>query len=196
MALTRIRSRRRAWAVPLVGLLILSSGLAWALEPKDSPSYLAQKEFFKPELYISSAHEALEEALDKLPNKPDWESFQAARALELVGQRRQGLAEPVVQLAGEPAPLVLLHLPHRLGEAAEAALPLDEPLEEALVLARDVAHAVDDLVHGVRRDLRRLPQGTGRMILNLFVRPSGRLRSAPQAPVPPPIDGRTAAARA
>ena len=73
MVVTRIRSLRRAWAVPLVPALILSGSLAWALEPKDSSSYLAQKEFFKPELYISSSHEPLEEALGKLPNKTLWE---------------------------------------------------------------------------------------------------------------------------
>jgi trimeric autotransporter adhesin len=81
MATTRTRSMRRAWAVPIVGLLILSGSLAWALEPKDSPSYLGQKEFFKPELYISTSHEPVEEALDKLPNKTVWESFQADREL-------------------------------------------------------------------------------------------------------------------
>lgn len=74
-----IQSRRRAWAVPLAGLLILAGSVAWALEPKDSSSYLGQKEFFKPELYISSSHEDVDEALETLPNRVAWENFQAAR---------------------------------------------------------------------------------------------------------------------
>jgi hypothetical protein len=81
---TRVRTGRRAWAVPIVGLLILTSGLAWAVEPKGPGSYLGQKEFFKPELYISSSHERVEEVLQNLPNRAAWESFQAAR--ERAGQ--------------------------------------------------------------------------------------------------------------
>jgi len=64
----------RALGTALCAALVLSAG-AFAIEPKDSPSYLGQKEFFKPELYISSSHQPLEEALPLLPNRAAWESF-------------------------------------------------------------------------------------------------------------------------
>src|SRR4026209_273411 len=62
----------------LLGILTLAGG-AFAIEPKDPPSYLGQKEFFKPELYISSSHQPLEEALPLLPNRAAWESFLEVR---------------------------------------------------------------------------------------------------------------------
>ena len=52
---------------------------AFAIEPKDSPSYLGQREFFTPELYVSSSHQPLEEALPVLPNRSAWESFLEVR---------------------------------------------------------------------------------------------------------------------
>jgi hypothetical protein len=57
---------------------ILVCGLAMAVEPKPPGSYLDQKEFFKPELYISSAHQPLEEILDRLPNRAAWQRYLAA----------------------------------------------------------------------------------------------------------------------
>jgi trimeric autotransporter adhesin len=76
---TRIRSGRRAWAAPIAGILLLTSGLAWGVEPRSSSSHLGQKEFFKPELYISTSHERVEEVLEDLPNRTAWESFLEAR---------------------------------------------------------------------------------------------------------------------
>jgi hypothetical protein len=61
----------------LLGVLICS--LAFAVEPKQPGSYLDQKEFFKPELYISSSHAPLESVLSSLPNRAAWQSFVAAR---------------------------------------------------------------------------------------------------------------------
>ncbi|HKV06714.1 MAG TPA: endopeptidase [Thermoanaerobaculia bacterium] len=63
-----------------VGLLAVLLGLAvasgaWALEPKDSPSYLDQKEFWKPELYISSSQEPVEKILVRLPNQAAWKGY-------------------------------------------------------------------------------------------------------------------------
>ncbi|HEX5718783.1 MAG TPA: endopeptidase [Thermoanaerobaculia bacterium] len=62
----------------LLGILVLSVG-AFAIEPKDSSSYLGQREFFKPELYISSSHQTLEEVLHVLPNRSAWEGFLEVR---------------------------------------------------------------------------------------------------------------------
>ncbi|HWN41975.1 MAG TPA: endopeptidase [Thermoanaerobaculia bacterium] len=62
----------------LLGILVLCAG-AFAIEPKDSSSYLGQREFFKPELYISSSHQTLEEVLHVLPNRSAWEGFLEVR---------------------------------------------------------------------------------------------------------------------
>src|SRR6185295_13522843 len=64
----------------LAGLLgILVCGLAGAVEPKQPGSYLDQKEFFKPELFISSSQAPLDGVLSNLPNRAVWEGFLAAR---------------------------------------------------------------------------------------------------------------------
>ncbi len=52
----------------------------WGVEPKQPGAYLDDKEFSKPELYISSSHQPLEQALPLLPNQADWQAFLAARA--------------------------------------------------------------------------------------------------------------------
>ena len=57
-AKTRPASMPMGRWLPLVLLGLLVSPAISALEPKDSRSYLDQKEFFKPELYISSSHAA------------------------------------------------------------------------------------------------------------------------------------------
>ena len=67
------------WILLATLLVVLISATAWALEPKDSGSYLDQKAFFKPELYISSSHVPVEEVLNGLPNRGAWESYFAAR---------------------------------------------------------------------------------------------------------------------
>ena len=72
------RQSFRPLATALCAVLVLSAG-AFAIEPGDSPSYLGQKAFFKPELYISSSHQPLEEALPLLPNRAAWESFLEVR---------------------------------------------------------------------------------------------------------------------
>ncbi|HEX3131083.1 MAG TPA: PepSY domain-containing protein [Thermoanaerobaculia bacterium] len=67
-------------SLALLGMLALA-GSAWALEPKDSGSYLDQKEFFKQELSISSSHQPLEEVEHLLPNRRAWQDFQALTAM-------------------------------------------------------------------------------------------------------------------
>jgi trimeric autotransporter adhesin len=47
----------------------------WAMEPKESPSYLDQKAFFKPELYITSSHVPVDQVLDRLPNRSAWAKY-------------------------------------------------------------------------------------------------------------------------
>lgn len=75
------KSRRKLLLVSCFLGLLMGNPIR-ALEPKGSDDSLSQKEFFKPELYISSSNERLEEALGSLPNHQAWESFQAAREVE------------------------------------------------------------------------------------------------------------------
>ncbi|MDW7985416.1 MAG: endopeptidase, partial [Acidobacteriota bacterium] len=60
-------------------LLLLVAGPAWTLRPKfqppQAPTGLHQKEFFRPELYISIRHEALPDVIDRLPNRLAWEQL-------------------------------------------------------------------------------------------------------------------------
>ena len=75
---------RAARAGLFVGLsLSLASVPAGALTtPKESSSYLEQKAFFKPELYISSSQAPLAEIVDRLPNRAAWEAFAARPAAD------------------------------------------------------------------------------------------------------------------
>ncbi len=68
----------------IFGLLwFLTSDPTSAFEPKGLGDDLSRKEFFKPELYISSSHEPLAEILGSLPNRQAWEGFLAAREPEV-----------------------------------------------------------------------------------------------------------------
>jgi trimeric autotransporter adhesin len=83
----RTPSSIAGWTALLaLGLIVLASAAGWALEPKDPAAYLDHKEFFKPELYISSSHADVDEILGELPNRAAWDNFNAAR--EQAGQGR------------------------------------------------------------------------------------------------------------
>jgi hypothetical protein len=71
---------RRAGAL-IFAMLLLAGNAALALEPKDSGSYLDQKEFFKAELYISSSQEPVDAIVHRLPNKAVWESYLAEQEM-------------------------------------------------------------------------------------------------------------------
>src|ERR1044071_2712165 len=75
---------RRGCCIGLGLLWLVAGHPAGAIEPKDGGGYLDQKEFHKRELELASSHEALEDALARLPNRAAWESFLAAR--EAAGQ--------------------------------------------------------------------------------------------------------------
>ncbi|HEX7185392.1 MAG TPA: endopeptidase [Thermoanaerobaculia bacterium] len=62
------------------GLLAITvTSALWAVEPKEPAAYLDHKEFFKPELYISSSQEPLEDVVGNLPNRVAWENYLEAR---------------------------------------------------------------------------------------------------------------------
>ena len=71
-------ARSAASATCLAALLV--SAIAHAIEPKPPGGYLEQKEFFLPELAISSANAPLDEVLPELPNRAAWTSLLQARA--------------------------------------------------------------------------------------------------------------------
>ncbi len=70
-----MRSRIGVFAA-LLGIALSSA--AWAINPKDAGSYLDQKAFFKPELYISSSQLPIEQIVSRLPNRAAWQTYLAA----------------------------------------------------------------------------------------------------------------------
>ena len=72
--------RRLGFALAVVGAL--SIGTAWAAKPKEASSSLDAREFFRPELYISSSNVPLENALPQLANRAAWDAFIAGRAAD------------------------------------------------------------------------------------------------------------------
>ncbi len=60
-------------------LLLLVASPTWTLQPKFQPPQVAvglhQKEFFRPELYISMTHERLADIAGRLPHAAAWERF-------------------------------------------------------------------------------------------------------------------------
>ncbi len=74
MSLTHHRCRLR---LALLGAVAASAGAAWAIQPKQPTSYSQGREFFLPELYLSTANAPLDDVLDQLPNRAAWESLRA-----------------------------------------------------------------------------------------------------------------------
>lgn len=83
------QSRRLRRRVGLLAVLlgIAVSGAVLAVEPKEQASSLDHKEFFKPELYISSSHEPIEKIVDRLPNKAVWKSYLSTQEMSATGVR-------------------------------------------------------------------------------------------------------------
>jgi hypothetical protein len=79
----------------------LPSAPAWAANPKEPTTELDQKEFFRPELYISGSHVALDDALPQLANRDAWDAFTA----------RNGASKFSVYLDGRSGALTNLTLP-------------------------------------------------------------------------------------
>jgi trimeric autotransporter adhesin len=60
-------------------LLSLSAGWALAARPKDPTVFLDLKEFFRPDLTISTSNAPLGDVLAQLPNRGPWEDYLASR---------------------------------------------------------------------------------------------------------------------
>ncbi len=88
----RTCSARSAALVTCLAALLVNA-MAHAIEPKPPEGDLEQKEFFLPELAISSANVPLNEVLPALPNRAAWTSLLQARAPAGDGATR-GFVDP------------------------------------------------------------------------------------------------------
>ncbi len=181
-----LKSRRfRGWPGLIAALLVMAGGLAglpgspaWGLEPKDQGSYLQQKEFFKPELYISSSHVPIEEILGSLPNGGAWESYFAAREKALkpgdalprvfIDPRSGAVTSlidsvPLIPGRGLGNRVQLADLSAKLGRTVEK---VDSLTVSEAVLAWVLQHVdvlkIDPAQLGAVRSVRRQPPNSGR----------------------------------
>src|SRR4030095_7731772 len=114
-------SRSKRSTLLAIGLGIALASAVWAVKPKEPGAYLDHKEFFKPELYISSSHQRLEEVLSSLPNRVAWENFQRARE-----QAGQGRAEAFIDPRSGAAANLFGAFPLRPGRAHGNSVTLEE----------------------------------------------------------------------
>jgi trimeric autotransporter adhesin len=85
--------------------LLVTSSLAlpaasWAAQPKQAVTDIDQKAFFKPELYLSSAHAPLADIQSRLPNRAAWDTFlqgaAAGRPVHVYVDPRSGAATNII----------------------------------------------------------------------------------------------------
>lgn len=69
----------RRWGLLLLVGSSLATTTAWGAVLKEPKTPLDEKAFFRPDLYISSSHVLLKDALADLPNRSAWERFLSAR---------------------------------------------------------------------------------------------------------------------
>ncbi len=125
-------TRRMVRGAALVGALLAFGASAWAFEPKAGGA-LESREFFLPELYVSSSQVPVEEVLDQLPNRGAWGRFIAERGegpehlrVSAFIDPRSGAATnlvssfPLIPGNGLGNQLTLQSLGARLGRAVEA----------------------------------------------------------------------------
>jgi hypothetical protein len=134
----------------LLGFLCcgLSSAPAWAANPKEPSTHLDQKEFFRPELYISSAHVELQDALAQLPNREAWEAF-LAKNLDANGQ-----------------PKAYVYLDHRSGAVSNLMAP------QPLIPGRGVGNRVTlaSLAQRIGREVTAVDSSVVRDAVMAFVK--------------------------
>jgi hypothetical protein len=76
------RVARRGLLVGVGVLAVWGGDPAWAIQPKSVNTPLEAREFYLPELYISSSQVPIDEIVGELPNRAAWERF--------LGQRDEG----------------------------------------------------------------------------------------------------------
>ncbi len=82
----------------VVLLCSLTSGLAWAQIQKEAKTSLDVKQFYKPELHITTSHVPLEEVMGELANRSAWEAFAQRRpeGLKAFVDPRSGIPTNVI----------------------------------------------------------------------------------------------------
>ena len=81
MRMESCRALKAVRAGALAALLALTSGgMVAAFDPPENGSPLDQKQFFKPELYISSSNAPLDAVVGSLPNKAAWNAYLSDKA--------------------------------------------------------------------------------------------------------------------
>jgi len=90
------KTHARHWVTFFALCCGLSTGLAFAAIPKEQKSALDLKEFFRPELYISSSNLALQDVMGQLPNQAAWQGFLLRNRASLSGgpNRMQVFIDP------------------------------------------------------------------------------------------------------
>ena len=89
---------------------------------------LDEKEFFRPDLYISSSQVPLETILGELPNQDAWRAFRRAADAKVYVDPRGGTAVNIIQAvplvpgSGAGNRLTLGDLGRRLGRRVQAGL--------------------------------------------------------------------------
>jgi trimeric autotransporter adhesin len=117
--------------IGLAGLAaLISAAPAGAVVPKEPLSPLSQKEFFKPDLYISTSALPLSDMLVRLPNRAAWDSYLRERAsgggVSAFIDPRSGAAASIVGVfpllpgRGEGNAVTLAEVSARLGRPVDA----------------------------------------------------------------------------
>lgn len=154
-ALAWMRCRRAGLTLglTLAGLGILAlSGAVFATQPKQPADYLDFKEFFEPELTISSSHAPLDDVIDRLPNQASWRAFLAQRQ-DVGGPEPKAFIDPRSGAASN----VVDRLPLIPGNGVGNRVSLDDLGKRiGRPIARVDRSAVADAVLAVVRERRQV----------------------------------------
>ena len=101
MQMTGVAVRRLGCLAAAIGFL--TTATSHAAVPKESTTPLSQKEFFRPDLYISTSAVPLSDLLARMPNRAAWDSFLQERAGSALGR---GTAAHIDPRSGAAASIV------------------------------------------------------------------------------------------
>ncbi len=120
----------------------LFGAMAWAQEPKEVVTHLDEKEFFRPDLTISSSQIPLEAIVHELPNQDAWRAFRGAADAKVYVDPRGGTAVNIIR----PVPLIPGSGVANRVTLADLGRWLDRPVEvvdEAVVADAALHHVLE-----------------------------------------------------
>ncbi len=123
-------------------IAILSAATTWAVVPKEPAASLDQKEFFRPDLYLSNGVMPLQQALPQLANREAWNAFLQRSAAG--GPRVSAFIDPRSGAAAN----VIGAFPLLPGDGAGNAVTLADLSRD---LGRPVTAVTEDVVASVVR---------------------------------------------